>query len=52
MDAALLTAKAITNISFFVNNNFELSGVIHELTFNVVEFLPYFKTSTTMININ
>ena len=52
MDAALLTAKAVTNISFFVNNNFELSGVIHELTFNVVEFLPYFKTSTTMININ
>lgn len=52
IDAALMIAKAITNVSFSVSNDFILSGDIHELKLNLIEFYPYFKTSTTIQNMN
>lgn len=52
IDAALIIAKAQTNMSFSVTNDFELHGFIHELKLNVIEFYPYFKTSTTIANMN
>jgi hypothetical protein len=52
IDAALITAQALTNVSFFVNDNFELTGDIHELQLKVVEFYPYYKTATTIENMN
>jgi hypothetical protein len=42
----------VTNVSFDVSNNFVLSGDIHQLKLNVIDFYPYFKTSTTMQNMN
>ncbi len=52
IDAALVIAKALTNVSFSVTNDFVLSGYIHEIELNVIEFYPYFKTSTTISNMN
>ena len=48
----MVVAKAITNCSFFITNDFILTGDVHHLELNVVEFNPYFKTTTTMRNMN
>jgi hypothetical protein len=52
IDAALITSKIVTNISFTVNSEFELMGEINNLDINVLEFDPYFKTASTKLGIN
>jgi hypothetical protein len=52
MDAGLIVTKAIANASFFVNDALTLFGDIHELQLNVVDFYPFFKTSSSMKNMN
>lgn len=52
IDAALITAKIVTNISFSVNSDFELSGAINNFDLSVIDFEPYFKTPTTKLGIN
>lgn len=47
-----MTAKAVTNISFNMNGMFELTGEIHELQLSIIEFIPYFKSSTSLRSIN
>jgi hypothetical protein len=52
IDAALFVTKAILNISFTVTDNFMLYGTINDLSLAVVDYRPYFKSSTTRENIN
>jgi hypothetical protein len=44
IDAAKMTAKAQTDLSFFVNDNFLLWGSIQDLNLTVIDYEPYFKT--------
>lgn len=52
IDAAKMITKAVTNISFFVNDNYLLWGMIHQLQLTVLEFEPYFQTDTKIETIN
>ena len=52
MDAALIVVKTTANIKFKVEDDFKLSGEINSIDMAAIDFLPYFKTSTTMNNIN
>lgn len=52
MDAALIIVKSSFNIKFTVDDDFKLSGEITSIDMAAVDFLPYFKTATTMKNIN
>lgn len=42
MDAAVIIAKAVSNITFTVNDNFELFGAVNALKMSIEEFHPYF----------
>ena len=52
IDAALIIAKAVMNISFTISENFYMFGEINDLTVSVVDFRPYFKTSTLRETLN
>ena len=52
IDAAKMTAKAQTDLSFFVNDNFLLWGSIQDLNLTVIDYEPYFKTQTSLATIN
>ena len=52
IDAALIIAKAVMNISFTISENFYMYGEINDLTVSVVDFRPYFKTSTLKETLN
>lgn len=52
IDAALLVTKTVLNISFSMSDNFLLYGTINDLSLTVVDFRPYFKSSTTKDVIN
>jgi hypothetical protein len=47
-----MTAKAQTDLSFFVNDNFLLWGSIQDLNLTVIDYEPYFKTQTSLATIN
>lgn len=52
IDAALITAKIVTNVSFSVNENFQLTGEINNLDIQALEFEPYFKTPSSKFGLN
>ena len=52
VDAALMVTKAVLNISFSVSKDFYMYGEINDLTLSVVDFRPYFKTTTVKETLN
>ena len=52
MDAALMVAKTVADVSFSVNNDLELLGFVNELQLSITELYPYFSTKTTIKDIN
>jgi hypothetical protein len=52
IDAAKMVTKAVTNLQLYINDNFLLWGSIKDLKLTVVDYKPYFKTSTSLETIN
>ena len=48
LKAATIVAKTITNIDFFVNDDLVVKGQINSLKLEILDFIPYYKTKTTV----
>lgn len=52
LDAAFIVVKTTANVMFTVEEDFRLTGDVSTVEMEAIDFLPYFKTSTTIKNIN